>query len=49
LCCTCCNDESIKVHGGGPKVEADLPLYLEYSQENLLLLERGTQNLVKKI
>jgi formyltetrahydrofolate synthetase len=40
---------ALKVHGGGPKVEAGLPLPPEYTQENLPLLERGTQNLVKQI
>jgi formyltetrahydrofolate synthetase len=40
---------ALKVHGGGPKVEAGTPLPPEYSQENLPLLERGTQNLVKQI
>ena len=40
---------ALKVHGGGPKVEAGAPLPPEYSQENLPLLERGTQNLVKQI
>ncbi|CAF0902989.1 unnamed protein product [Adineta steineri] len=40
---------ALKVHGGGPKVEAGTPLPPEYTQENLPLLERGTQNLVKQI
>ena len=40
---------ALKVHGGGPKVEAGTPLPVEYSQENLPLLERGTENLVKQI
>ena len=40
---------ALKVHGGGPKVEAGTPLPPEYSQENLPLLECGTQNLVKQI
>ena len=40
---------ALKVHGGGPKVEAGSPIPPEYSQENLPLLERGTQNLVKQI
>jgi methylenetetrahydrofolate dehydrogenase (NADP+) / methenyltetrahydrofolate cyclohydrolase / formyltetrahydrofolate synthetase len=40
---------ALKVHGGGPKVEAGSPLPLEYSQENLPLLECGAQNLIKQI
>jgi formyltetrahydrofolate synthetase len=40
---------ALKVHGGGPKVEAGSPLPAEYSQENLPLLELGTQNLIKQI
>jgi len=40
---------ALKVHGGGSKVEAGLPLPPEYLQENLPLLERGTENLVKQI
>lgn len=40
---------ALKVHGGGPKVEAGSPLPKEYSQENLPLLEKGTANLVKQI
>ncbi|CAF1120693.1 unnamed protein product [Adineta ricciae] len=40
---------ALKLHGGGPKVEAGSPIPPEYAQENLPLLERGTQNLVKQI
>lgn len=40
---------ALKVHGGGPKVEAGTPLPAAYSQENLELLQVGTQNLVKQI
>lgn len=40
---------ALKVHGGGPKVEAGSPLPPEYAQENLPLLEKGTANLVKQI
>ena len=40
---------ALKVHGGGPKVESGSPLPPEYSQENLPLLERGVQNLIKHL
>jgi len=40
---------ALKVHGGGPKVEAGSPLPPEYTQENLSLLEKGASNLVKQI
>jgi len=40
---------SLKMHGGGPKVSAGVPLAKEYQEENLGLLESGCGNLVKHI
>ncbi len=36
---------ALKMHGGGPKVVAGLPLAKEYTEENLELLEKGCANL----
>lgn len=36
---------ALKVHGGGPKVVAGLPLDKAYKEENLELLEKGLENL----
>ncbi len=36
---------ALKVHGGGPKVVAGLPLDKAYKEENLDLLEKGLDNL----
>ena len=40
---------ALKMHGGGPKVVAGLPLADEYTKENLELLENGCANMVHHI
>jgi len=40
---------ALKMHGGGPKVVAGLPLDSSYTKENLPLLEKGVANLVHHI
>jgi len=40
---------ALKMHGGGPKVVAGLPLPKEYEKENLGLLEKGVANMVHHI
>jgi methylenetetrahydrofolate dehydrogenase (NADP+) / methenyltetrahydrofolate cyclohydrolase / formyltetrahydrofolate synthetase len=40
---------ALKMHGGGPKVVAGLPLPQEYTKENLTLLEKGIPNMVHHI
>ncbi len=40
---------ALKMHGGGPKVVAGLPLDPSYTRENLPLLEKGVANLVHHI
>jgi formate--tetrahydrofolate ligase len=40
---------ALKMHGGGPKVVAGLPLPEEYTKENLDLLEKGVSNMVHHI
>ncbi len=40
---------ALKMHGGGPKVVAGLPLAEEYKKENLELLEKGVVNMVHHI
>ncbi len=40
---------ALKMHGGGPKVVAGLPLPQEYTKENLGLLEKGIPNMVHHI
>jgi formyltetrahydrofolate synthetase len=40
---------ALKMHGGGPKVIAGIPLPDEYKKENLQLLEKGVVNLVHNI
>jgi len=40
---------ALKMHGGGPKVVAGLPLPDEYTKENLKLLEKGVANMVHHI
>jgi len=40
---------ALKMHGGGPKVVAGLPLPEEYKNENLVLLEKGIANMVHHI
>jgi len=37
---------ALKMHGGGPKVVAGIPLSDEYTKENLGLLEKGLPNMV---
>ena len=40
---------ALKMHGGGPKVVAGLPLDDAYTKENLELLEKGVANMVHHI
>ncbi len=40
---------ALKMHGGGPKVVAGLPLSNEYTKENLELLEKGLPNMIHLI
>jgi len=40
---------ALKMHGGGPKVVAGLPLDPAYREENLELLEKGCENLAANI
>ena len=40
---------ALKMHGGGPKVVAGLPLPKEYAKEDLGLLEKGVANMVHHI
>ncbi len=40
---------ALKMHGGGPKVVAGLPLPKDYQKENLSLLEKGAANMVQHI
>jgi len=40
---------ALKMHGGGPKVVAGLPLDDAYTKENLELLDRGIPNLIHHI
>ena len=40
---------ALKMHGGGPKVVAGLPLPEEYTKENLGLLEKGIPNMLHHI
>ena len=40
---------ALKMHGGGPKVVAGIPLPDEYTKENLELLEKGLPNMVHHI
>ena len=40
---------ALKMHGGGPKVIAGAPLHSAYTEENLELLEAGTNNMVAHI
>ncbi|KPK87299.1 MAG: formate--tetrahydrofolate ligase [Deltaproteobacteria bacterium SM23_61] len=40
---------ALKMHGGGPRVVAGLPLDPSYTKENLPLLEKGVANLVHHI
>ena len=40
---------ALKMHGGGPKVVAGLPMPDEYTKENLELLEKGCENMVHHI
>ena len=49
LYCICCHNACIESSWWWTKVESGSPLPPEYSQENLPLLERGTQNLIQHI
>jgi len=40
---------ALKMHGGGPKVVAGLPLAGEYTKENIELVEKGCANMVQHI
>ena len=40
---------ALKMHGGGPKVVAGLPLPTEYTKEDLKLLEKGIENMTHLI
>ncbi|MBN1841651.1 MAG: formate--tetrahydrofolate ligase [Deltaproteobacteria bacterium] len=40
---------ALKMHGGGPKVVAGLPLAEEYTRENLDLLEKGIPNMLHHV
>jgi formate--tetrahydrofolate ligase len=40
---------ALKMHGGGPRVVAGLPLSEEYTKENLELLEKGLANMLHHI
>jgi len=40
---------ALKMHGGGPKVVAGLPLAGEYTKENIELVEKGCVNMVQHI
>jgi len=40
---------ALKMHGGGPRVVAGLPLDPSYTKENLPLLEKGAVNLIHNI
>ncbi|MEW6034913.1 MAG: formate--tetrahydrofolate ligase [Chloroflexota bacterium] len=40
---------ALKMHGGGPKVVAGLPLPKDYEKENLALLEKGLPNMLHHI
>jgi formyltetrahydrofolate synthetase len=40
---------ALKMHGGGPKVVAGLPLHAAYTKENLEFLEKGIPNLIHNI
>ncbi len=40
---------ALKMHGGGPKVVAGLPLAEDYTKENLNLLEKGLPNMLHHI
>ena len=44
-----CTVRALKMHGGGPKVVAGLPLDPSYTKENLPLLEKGVENLIHHI
>jgi len=40
---------ALKMHGGGPKVVAGLPLDPSYTKENIPLLEKGVANMIHHI
>ena len=47
--CTVSNLDSFCFEGGGPTVVAGAPIPIEYTIENIPLVEKGTENLVKHI
>jgi formate--tetrahydrofolate ligase len=44
-----CTVRALKMHGGGPKVVAGLPLDPSYTKENIPLLEKGVVNVIHHI
>jgi len=44
-----CTVRALKMHGGGPKVVAGLPLDPSYTKENIPLLEKGVANVIHHI
>lgn len=44
-----CTVRALKMHGGGPKVVAGLPLDPSYTKENVPLVEKGVANLIHHI
>jgi len=44
-----CTVRALKMHGGGPKVVAGLPLDPSYTKENIPLLEKGVANLIQHV
>jgi len=40
---------ALKMHGGGPTVKPGIPLAVEYTKENLQLVEKGCENLIAHI
>jgi methylenetetrahydrofolate dehydrogenase (NADP+) / methenyltetrahydrofolate cyclohydrolase / formyltetrahydrofolate synthetase len=44
-----CTVRALKMHGGGPKVVAGLPLDSSYTKENIPLLEKGVGNLLHHV
>lgn len=40
---------ALKMHGGGPTVKPGIPLAVEYTSENLELVEKGCENLIAHI
>ncbi len=44
-----CTVRALKMHGGGPKVVAGLPLDASYTKENVSLVEKGVANLIHHV